>query len=48
MVLSKIHAVSTQGLIMGLLMAAIVGFGAGQYFKAGKRVSFNSSTALKS
>lgn len=36
--LHSIHAVSTQGLLLAVTLSLIVGFGAGQYFKAGKRL----------
>lgn len=37
--MAKIHAVSTQGMIMGLLLAVAAGFGIGQYVKTSKRFS---------
>lgn len=47
MVLSKIHAVSTQGLIMAILLSAAAGFGIGQYVKTGKRgPTFNTGGKL--
>lgn len=37
--MGKIHAVSTQGLIMAILLSVAAGFGIGQYVKTGKRIS---------
>jgi len=44
--MGKIHAVSTQGMFLGLILAALAGFGLGQVIKTGRRVS--TSEALKS
>ena len=33
--MGKIHAVSTQGLLLGVILAAIAGYVGGQYIKSG-------------
>lgn len=45
--MGKIHAVSTQGAILGIVLAALAGFGIGQYVKTGKRLGVTGGT-LKS
>jgi len=47
--LHSIHAVSTQGLIMAILLSVAAGFGIGQYVKTGKRgPTFNTGGKLNS
>jgi len=46
--MGKIHAVSTQGLLLAVTLSLGAGFMLGQFVKAGKRTTFNTSTALKS
>lgn len=47
--LHSIHAVSTQGLIMAILLSVAAGFGIGQYVKTGKRIgSVGGGGTLKS
>lgn len=43
MVLSKIHAVSTQGLALAIILAALAGFAGGHFYKVGSRSGGTSS-----
>ena len=36
--MGKIHAVSTQGLLLAVVLSLAMGFGIGQYIKTGKRI----------